>query len=41
MGFPRIRGTSLGVPIIRIRVFWGLYLGSPVLGNYHNIRFRV
>ena len=25
MGFPKIRGVSLGVPIIRITVFWGLY----------------
>ena len=24
-GFPKIRGTILGVPIIRIIVFWGLY----------------
>ena len=25
--FPKIRGTILGVPIIRIIVFWGLYWG--------------
>ena len=31
-GVPIIRGTFLGVPIIRIIVFWGLY-GGP--GNYH------
>ena len=24
-GLPKIRGTSLGIPIIRIIVFWGLY----------------
>ena len=24
-GFPKIRGTFFGVPIIRIIVFWGLY----------------
>ena len=24
-GFPKIRGTILGVPIIRTIVFWGLY----------------
>ena len=24
-GFPKIRGTILGIPIKRIRVFWGLY----------------
>ena len=26
-GFPRIRGTIMGVPIIRIIVFGGLYWG--------------
>ena len=34
-GFPKIRGTFLGVPIIRIIVFWGLYWGPLILGNYH------
>ena len=24
LGFPKIRGTILGVPIIRIVVYWGL-----------------
>ena len=24
-GFPKIRGTSLGAPIIRTKVNWGLY----------------
>ena len=33
--FPKIRGTFLGVPIIRTIVFWGLYWGSLILGNYH------
>ena len=33
--FPQIRGTSLGVPIIRTIVFWGLHWGPPILGNYH------
>ena len=33
--FPKIRGTLLGVPIIRTIVFWGLYWGSQILGNYH------
>ena len=28
-------GTFLGVPIIRTIVFWGLYWGPLVLGNYH------
>ena len=27
-------GTILGVPIIRTIVFWGLYRGSLILGNY-------
>ena len=34
-GFPKIKGTFLGVPIIRNIVYWGLYWGSPILGNYH------
>ena len=25
----------MGVPIIRTIVFWGLYWGPPILGNYH------
>ena len=25
----------MGVPILRIIVFWGLYKGSPIYGNYH------
>ena len=33
--FPKIRGTILGVPIIRTIVFWGLYWGPLILGNYH------
>ena len=28
-------GTFLGVPIIRTIVFWGLYWGPLILGNYH------
>ena len=28
-------GTFLGVPIIRIIVYWGLYWGPLILGNYH------
>ena len=27
-------GTFLGVPIIRTIVFWGLYWGPLILGNY-------
>ena len=36
-GFPTIRGTFFGVPIIRIMIviFWGLYSGPLILGNYH------
>ena len=26
-GFPKIRGTILGVPITRIIIYWGLYWG--------------
>ena len=33
-GFPKIRGTILGVPITRIIVFSGLHWGPPILGNY-------
>ena len=36
-GFPKIRGTAtlLGVPIISILVYLGLYWGPLILGNYH------
>ena len=34
LGFPKIRGTLSGVLIIRIIVFWGLYWGPPIIGNY-------
>ena len=27
-------GTILGVPVIRIIIFWGLYWGTLILGNY-------
>ena len=33
--FPKIRGTLLGVPIIRTIIYWGLYWGPFILGNYH------
>ena len=33
--FPQIRGTISADPIIRTKVFWGLYVGPPILGNYH------
>ena len=29
-GFPKIRGTFFGVPIMGIIVFWGLYWGPPI-----------
>ena len=32
--FPKFRGILLGVSIIRIIVFGGLYWGTPILGNY-------
>ena len=35
LGFPKIRGTFLGIPIIRTIVFWGLYWGTLILGNCH------
>ena len=34
-GFPKIWRTFLGVPIIRIIVFGGLYYGLLIFGNYH------
>ena len=34
-GFPKIRDTILGIPIMRTIVFWGLYWGSLILRNYH------
>ena len=30
-GFPKIRGTLLGVPRLRTVVYWG----RPILGNHH------
>ena len=30
---PKIRGTLLGVPLIRTLVSWGLHLGSPYFGK--------
>ena len=31
----------MGVPIIRILIVWGLYLGPLILGNYHIIKWEV
>ena len=33
--FPKIRGTIFGGPHNKIIVYWGLYLGPLILGNYH------
>ena len=41
MGIPKIRDTFLGFPIYRTIVFWGLYWGPPIFGNYHLIVIRV
>ena len=30
MGFPKIRDTISGLPIIRIAVVWGTYWGPPI-----------
>ena len=35
LGISQIMDTFLGVPIVRTIVYWGLYWGPPVLGNYH------
>ena len=40
-GGPKIRGTSLGVPIMRTRVFGDLYWGSLISGNYHVSRAQI
>ena len=36
-GSPKIRGTFLGVTIIRTIVFWGVYWGPLILENYHMV----
>ena len=36
-GCPKIRGTLLGVPMIRIIVLWDLYWGPLILGSYHKL----
>ena len=35
MRVSQITGTILGVSIIGIVIFWGLFWGPPILGNYH------
>ena len=39
--FPKIRGTFVGAPIIRIIVFWGLYGGPVIQGGNHVRKQRV
>ena len=39
-GFPYIRGAFLGVPVIRIIIYWGLYWGTLILGNSQYAKFR-
>ena len=36
--FLKIGGTLLGVPIIRVIIYWGLYWGFPYLGE---LLFRI
>ena len=33
--FPKLWVPLLGVPIVRMIIFLGLYWGSPILGNHH------
>ena len=37
---PKVRGPLLGVPIKRIRMYWGLYRGPLLLGNCHMARYN-
>ena len=39
-GFLKLGISFWGVPIIRTIVFWGLYWGSRILGNYHVVGSR-
>ena len=34
---PKIRGTILGIPIIKTIVFWGLHWDPPNDGNYQTL----
>ena len=34
-GLPKLGVPFWGVPIISPIIFWGLYWGPPILGNYH------
>ena len=35
MSFPKLGVPFFGGPIIRTMLFWGLYWGRLILGNYH------
>ena len=35
VGFSKIRGTILWIPIVVMIIFGGLYWGAPILGNFH------
>ena len=41
MAVPKIRGTFLAVPIIRIIILGGLYWVPTIWGNYHIEGLRV
>ena len=34
-GFPKLGIPFLGVPMMRTILYWGLYWGTLILGNYH------
>ena len=34
-GFPKLGGSTLGIPMIRITIFLGVKWGPPISGNYH------
>ena len=38
--FPKIRGTFLGLPIMRTIIYLGLYWGPPILGKFHFALFK-
>ena len=40
VGFPKIRGIILGVPIIRTNICIGVDIGVPsILGNHHVLSY--
>ena len=41
MGVSQNLGTILGAPIIRTIIFWGLYWGPLILGNYKISLFHI